>query len=68
MRKLTVMTIRKMHSGEFADRARKSAREIGLAVFLTLAGVTFLIAALQRNSPETASISPPQGIIENQAN
>ncbi|MBX9864255.1 MAG: hypothetical protein K2Y42_16070 [Hyphomicrobium sp.] len=68
MRKLTVMMIRKMQHGQFADRARKCAREIGLAVALTLAGVTFLIAAFHRSSAETASIQAPQAGIQNQAN
>lgn len=68
MRKFTVMTIRKMQHGQFADRARRSAREIGLAVALTLAGVVFLVAAIHRGSAETASIPAPQAGIQNQAN
>jgi hypothetical protein len=68
MRNLILMTIRKMQNGQFADRARRSAREIGLAVALTLAGVTFLIAAIHRGGSETASIPAPQAGIQNQAN
>ena len=67
MRNLTAMTIHKMQHGQFAERARRSAREIGLAVALTLAGVVFLVAAIHRGSSETASITAPQAGIQQPA-
>ncbi len=60
--------IRKLQSGPFAERARRSAREIVLAVVLTLAAVVFLVAAFHGHAPETASISPPQAGTENRSN
>lgn len=55
------MMIRKLQSGPFADRARRSVREIALAFVLTFAALVFVIAALYRSGPRTASIpAPPQ--------
>lgn len=68
-RKLTLMTTRKMQTGQFFDRARRCAREIGLAVALTLAGVMFLVTTLHNNaSKQEASITAPQAGVENHAN
>lgn len=53
------MMIRKLQSGPFAERARRSAREIVLAVALTCAALVFGVAALYRHAPETASIPAP---------
>ena len=51
-----MMMIRKLQSGPFAERARRSAREIALACALTFAALVFGVAALYRNAAETASI------------
>ncbi|HRN88893.1 hypothetical protein [Hyphomicrobium sp.] len=55
------MMIRKLQSGPFAERARRSAREIALACALTFAALVFGVAALYRNASETASmpVTPP---------
>lgn len=60
--------IRRMQSGPFAERARRFAREIALAVVLTCAAAVFLFAALQRGVPETAAIAPPPDAVETQPN
>jgi hypothetical protein len=60
LRKLAPMMIRKLQSGPFAERARRSVREIALAVALTLAALVFVVAALHRHAPETAAISSSQ--------
>ena len=62
-----MMTYR-YRSGPIADRARRSVREIALAVALTLAAVMFVFAALHSNAPETASISTPQNQPAEQTN
>jgi len=62
------MTIRKLQSGPFAERARKSVREITLAVVLTLAALVFVVAAIHGSTSETASISTPQEGVENHSN
>jgi hypothetical protein len=62
------MMIRKLQSGPFAERARRSAREIALAVVLTLAAVVFVVAAIHGHAPETASITTPPDGIENRSN
>jgi cytochrome bd-type quinol oxidase subunit 2 len=62
------MMIRKLQSGPFAERARRFAREIALAVALTFAAVVFVVAALQGSTPETASVSQPDGAIESRRN
>lgn len=54
-----MMILRKFQSGPFAERARRSAHGIVLAVVLTLAAIIFVISAVQRSSPETASITAP---------
>jgi len=54
------MMIRKLQSGPIAERARRSVREIALAVGLTLAAIIFLGAAIYSNGSETASIAVPQ--------
>lgn len=51
--------IRKLQSGPFAERARRSAREIALACALTFAAFVFVVAAVYRNASETASIPLP---------
>ncbi|HRN83803.1 MAG TPA: hypothetical protein PK857_03205 [Hyphomicrobium sp.] len=51
--------IRKLQSGPFAERARRSAREIALACALTFAAFVFVVAAVYRNASETASIPAP---------
>jgi hypothetical protein len=63
-----MMMPRKLQSGPFAERARRSVREIAIAVVLTLAAVIFVIAAIHGSGPETASISPPQGSAEHRPN
>jgi hypothetical protein len=60
MRKSIVMSTRKIEHEQFTFRARRCAREIGLAIALTLAGVVFLVAAFHRGGSETASITAPQ--------
>lgn len=62
------MLIRRLQSGPIAERARRSVREIALAVILTLAALVFVVAAVQRHAPETAAITPPPEAIENQPN
>jgi hypothetical protein len=68
MHKLALMMIRKLQSGPFAERARRSAREITLAVVLTLAALVFVVAALQGHGAETAAISPPEPPTANSSN
>jgi hypothetical protein len=63
-----MMMPRKLQSGPFAERARRSVREIAIAVALTLAAVVFVISAIHGRAPETASISAPQGALENPSN
>jgi hypothetical protein len=58
----------KKQSGTIADRARRSMREIALALALTLAAVVFIFAALHTGTPETASITAPQTPPAEQAN
>lgn len=62
------MMTRKLQSGLIAERARRSVREIALAVGLTLAAMVFLAAAIYSNGSETASISAPQGGLQSQPN
>ena len=45
-----------------------SGEEIAIAVALTLAAVVFVISAIHGRAPETASISAPQGALENPSN
>jgi hypothetical protein len=63
-----MMTPRKLQSGPFAERARRSVREIALAVVLTFAALVFVVAALHGSGSETASISTPTDAPEKQAN
>lgn len=53
------MMIRRLQSGPIAERARRSVREIGLAVVLTFAAIVFVGIALYRSAPETASVPQP---------
>jgi hypothetical protein len=63
------MMIRRFQSGPIAERARRSVREIVLAVALTLAAVVFVVAAIVQGSVnKTASISAPQPTEANQSN
>lgn len=55
---MMMMILRKFQSGPFAERARRSAREIALAVVLTFAAVVFVASAIQNNGSKTASITP----------
>jgi len=48
--------MRIFQSGHLARRVRRSAREIILAVVLTLAALAFVIAAIHGSTPETAAI------------
>jgi hypothetical protein len=48
--------MRIFQSGHLARRVRRSAREIILAVILTLAAVAFVIAAVSSSTPETAAV------------
>lgn len=57
-----MMILRKFQSGPFAERARRSARGIVLAVVLTFAAVVFVISAIQNSGSETASVTPPAGM------
>ncbi len=63
-----MMMPRKLQSGPFAERARRSVREIAIAIALTLAAVVFVIAAIHGRAPETASISAQQDTPENRSN
>jgi len=59
---------RNMQADQIRIRARRSVREIGVAMALTLAGVIFLLmATIQGGSSKTASIAPEAGL-ENRAN
>jgi len=51
--------IRRFQSGPFALRARRSTREIVLAVALTLAALAFVLGAVYGSQPETASVLDP---------
>ena len=62
------MMLRKLQSGPFAERARRSAREIAIAVAVTFAALVFVVAAIHGSGSETASISTPQAGIENRSN
>jgi hypothetical protein len=62
------MTMHKLQSGPFAQRARRSAREIALAVGLTLAALVFIGAAIYSSGPETASVSAPRDGLQSQPN
>jgi len=62
------MIFRKIQSGPFAERARRSMREIALAVVLTLAALVFLVAALHGHPPETAEISSSPNLDSNRSN
>jgi hypothetical protein len=68
MHKLALMMIRKLQSGPFAERARRSVREITLAVVLTLAALVFVVAALHGHGSETAAISPVEDAAQNSSN
>lgn len=48
-------------SGQVADRARRSAREIALAVALTVTALGFLLAALSGYGHKTAAVLDPPG-------
>jgi hypothetical protein len=63
-----MMMLRKLQSGPFAERARRSVREIAIAVALTLAAFVFVVTAMYGRAPETASIASPQGVLENRSN
>jgi hypothetical protein len=68
-RKLILMTTRNTQTDQFFDRARRCAREIGVAVALTLAGVIFLLTTLHNSaSKQEASITAPQAGVENHSN
>ena len=43
----------------YSDRARRKSREIALAIVLTLAAIAFVVAAMQRNTRETAAVTIP---------
>jgi hypothetical protein len=51
--------MRIFQSGHLARRVRRSAREIILAVILTLAAAAFVIAAISSSTPETAVVIDP---------
>lgn len=55
-----MMMPRKLQSGPFAERARRSVREIAIAVVLTFAALVFVVAAIHGSDSETASITAPQ--------
>ena len=63
-----MMLPRKLQTGPIAERARRSAREIVIAVVLTFAAVVFIVAAVHGNGSETASISAPQDSVEKHSN
>jgi hypothetical protein len=50
------MIMRIFRTGHLARRIRRSAREIALAVVLTLAALAFVIAAIHGSTPETAAV------------
>ncbi len=62
------MMLRRLQSGPFAERARRSAREIALAVALTLAALVFVVAAIHGSGSETAAISTPPVPVDSQSN
>jgi hypothetical protein len=68
LRKLPGMMIRKLQSGPIAERARRSVREIALAVVLTLAALVFVAAAIHGSTSETASITTPHDGVDNRSN
>lgn len=53
------MIMRILRTGHLARRVRRSAREIALAVILTLAAIVFVIAAVRGGTPETAAVVDP---------
>lgn len=63
-----MMTPRKLQSGPIAERARRSVREIAIAVVLTFAALVFVVAAIHGSGSETASISTPQDGADKSAN
>jgi len=52
----------------FTRRARLSAREIAIALALTLAAVAFVVAALSSGLSETAAVIGPGGTSEGEPN
>ncbi len=61
------MMPRKLQSGPFAERARRSMREIAIAVALTCAALVFVVSALQSEGSEKTSMANPD-TSENSAN
>ncbi|WP_333795465.1 hypothetical protein [Hyphomicrobium sp.] len=55
-----MMIMRKFQSGPFAERARRSARGIAVAMLLTLAALVFVVSAIHDSGSKTASISSPE--------
>jgi hypothetical protein len=62
------MIMRILQSGHLARRIRRSAREIILAVVLTLAAAAFVIAAVRGSTPETAAVIDPGAKPTNEPN
>jgi hypothetical protein len=62
------MIMRILQSGHLARRVRRSAREIILAVVLTLAAAAFVVAALRGSTPETASVVEPDAKAKTEPN
>jgi hypothetical protein len=60
--------LRKLQSGPIAERARRSVREIALAVGLTLAALVAIGFAIYSSESETASISATQGDSQSRPN
>jgi hypothetical protein len=57
------MMHRRYQTGTIADRARRSVREIALALALTLAAFAFVVAALHSSAHEPASIATQQNTV-----
>lgn len=62
-----MMMPRKLQSGPFAERARRSVREIAIAVALTCAALVFVVSALQGEGAEKTTMATPDST-ENSAN
>ena len=52
-----MMMPRKLQSGPFAERARRSMREIVIAVVLTCAALVFVVSALQGKGSEKTTMA-----------
>lgn len=63
-----MMMPRKFETRPFAQRARRSAREIVIAVILTFAAIVFIIAAVYGSGSKTASVTTQQDAADKRPN